>query len=448
MLSRNDSTGSYSQVFDVENRLTSVTKTGVGITTFSYDASGQRVKMQKPDGTILYTPFPTYEEEVSEAEGTTIIRSTYSLAGSSAGSGVIAARVSGDPISTNNGLFYYHTDHLGSTSILTRGSDNSIVAASKARYYPYGGFRTTPTATQTDRGFTGHRHNNLGSNDLGLIYMNARYFLPGIGRFVSADTIVPDPANPQSFNRYSYGYNNPVKYIDPSGHCADDGDESCWALAEQFSRQYGLGLDYLGRLTYGQLLNADLARVLAYTLHQLDLVSSKQTTSAEAMIAILEYSIETVAEGSVETGLQYASSVFWRHELSDIVVSGYDYLDVPPGVSLDNTGFAPMFSDKTGNQVTHFISEAYLTAAISWNPAHPLFSSIVDKPVGYGIALFQEIKQWLDPNDAGGRFKNENFDVDLRVGGVAATFVSDLRTAYTPEKRTLVYQETLTKLTK
>ena len=50
------------------------------------------------------------------------------------------------------------------------------------------------------------------------------YYLPGIGRFLSADTIVPDTANPQSFNRYSYVYNNPVKYTDPSGHCILGGD--------------------------------------------------------------------------------------------------------------------------------------------------------------------------------------------------------------------------------
>jgi RHS repeat-associated protein len=176
--------------------------------------------MQKPDGTIVYTPFPTYEAEVSEAEGTTIIRSTYSLADQ-----MMAVRVSGDPVSGNNGLFYYHTDHLGSAHILTRDAGGSVLTASLARYYPYGGFRTAPTATQTDRGFTGHRHNNLGNNDLGLIYMNARYYLPGIGRFVSADTIVPDPTNPQSFNRYSYGLNNPVKYTDPTGHRPTDGCE-------------------------------------------------------------------------------------------------------------------------------------------------------------------------------------------------------------------------------
>jgi hypothetical protein len=38
-----------------------------------------------------------------------------------------------------------------------------------------------------------------------------------MGRFISPDTIVPNPANPQSFNRYSYCLNNPLKYTDPSG---------------------------------------------------------------------------------------------------------------------------------------------------------------------------------------------------------------------------------------
>ena len=45
-------------------------------------------------------------------------------------------------------------------------------------------------------------------------------------RWLSPDTIVPDPGNPQSFNRYSYTRNNPVNRIDPSGHvdCALLGD--------------------------------------------------------------------------------------------------------------------------------------------------------------------------------------------------------------------------------
>ncbi len=118
---------------------------------------------------------------------------------------------------------YLHSDHLGSASALS-GANGSLVPGSVARYLPFGDWRTEPTTNPalTDMGFTGHKHNNSGANDLGLIYMNARFYVPGLGRFASADTIVPDPNNPQSFNRYSYVYNNPLKMIDPSGHCGAD----------------------------------------------------------------------------------------------------------------------------------------------------------------------------------------------------------------------------------
>jgi RHS repeat-associated protein len=54
-------------------------------------------------------------------------------------------------------------------------------------------------------------------DDTGLYYYGARYYDPTIGRFISADTIVPSSMNPQALNRYSYVYNNPLKYIDPTG---------------------------------------------------------------------------------------------------------------------------------------------------------------------------------------------------------------------------------------
>ncbi len=49
----------------------------------------------------------------------------------------------------------------------------------------------------------------------------ARYYDATIGRFISPDIFVTDPTNPQSWNRYSYCLNNPLKYIDPSGHDPD-----------------------------------------------------------------------------------------------------------------------------------------------------------------------------------------------------------------------------------
>ena len=64
----------------------------------------------------------------------------------------------------------------------------------------------------TDKKFTGQRLDSTG-----LYYYGARYYDPAIGRFISADTVVQNPANPQTLNRYAYALNNPLKYIDPSG---------------------------------------------------------------------------------------------------------------------------------------------------------------------------------------------------------------------------------------
>jgi RHS repeat-associated protein len=64
----------------------------------------------------------------------------------------------------------------------------------------------------TDKLFTGQRLDGTG-----LYYYNARYYDPTIGRFISPDTVIQNPANPQCLNRYTYCLNNPLKYNDPSG---------------------------------------------------------------------------------------------------------------------------------------------------------------------------------------------------------------------------------------
>ena len=46
---------------------------------------------------------------------------------------------------------------------------------------------------------------------------------PALGKFISADSLIPDPASPQSFNRYAYVLGNPLRYSDPTGHAPQDG---------------------------------------------------------------------------------------------------------------------------------------------------------------------------------------------------------------------------------
>ena len=53
---------------------------------------------------------------------------------------------------------------------------------------------------------------------LGIYHYGARFYSPKLGRFLSADTIVPSYANPQNLNRFSYVTNNPLRYTDPTGH--------------------------------------------------------------------------------------------------------------------------------------------------------------------------------------------------------------------------------------
>jgi RHS repeat-associated protein len=121
-------------------------------------------------------------------------------------------------------VYYLHGDHLGSTSLTT---DSSGQVVHEARYLPYGQVRWESGASTTDFGFTGQR----GESSFGLMDFNARYYNARLGTFISPDTIIPDPRNGQSWNRYLYGANNPIRYTDPSGHCIFGIDTLVCAIA-------------------------------------------------------------------------------------------------------------------------------------------------------------------------------------------------------------------------
>jgi RHS repeat-associated protein len=109
-------------------------------------------------------------------------------------------------------VYLLHGDHLGSTTVVSTLSGGFV---SSQHYKPWGEVRHAVGELPTDYGFTGQRSEMDG---IGLYYYNARWYDPVIGRFVQADPIVPDPGNPLDLDRYAYVRNNPMKYIDPTGH--------------------------------------------------------------------------------------------------------------------------------------------------------------------------------------------------------------------------------------
>lgn len=109
---------------------------------------------------------------------------------------------------------YVHGDILGSPVVETNSSGTVV---SRSHYKPFG---DVLEGMKKGVGYTGH----LNDKDLGLTYMQARYYDPVIGRFYSNDPVGSvthlSNGNLHGFNRYTYANNNPYKYTDPDGRVA------------------------------------------------------------------------------------------------------------------------------------------------------------------------------------------------------------------------------------
>jgi RHS repeat-associated protein len=129
-------------------------------------------------------------------------------------------------------LYYLFSDHLGSTGVSYRAWDGQTV---RQLYTAWGQVRYNSGSLPTKYTFTG-QYSYTG--DFGLLFFNARWVDPLLGRFAQADSIVPNPGNPLDWDRYSYVRNNPLRYVDPSGHfcemigsneiCSADDDSNGW----------------------------------------------------------------------------------------------------------------------------------------------------------------------------------------------------------------------------
>ncbi|MDR3565629.1 MAG: RHS repeat-associated core domain-containing protein, partial [Negativicutes bacterium] len=179
---------------DYDNRVSSLT-VGAVTTSYVYDFQGGRAQKSTnaPASTTLYIG-SIYE--VTDSAPTEHIF---------AGNRRIATK-------TGSGISYYHPDHLGGLNIATGGTGNVVQSVF---YYPYGETRVNTGTVDLHYKFTGKEIDR----ESGLYYYGARYYDPVIGRFISPDSVVQSPGDPQMFNRYSYARNNPLYYTDPSGHC-------------------------------------------------------------------------------------------------------------------------------------------------------------------------------------------------------------------------------------
>ena len=186
-----------------------------GGNSYQYDANGN---MTSGAGRTLQ--WSTFNKPTQIIKGQAVTHKQFIYAGGS----LVATHNSGldssgatKPVQTR----YFHKDNLGSIDTITDGIGNVVERMS---FDPFGGRRQSNWRASTvginlipiltNRGFTGHEH----LDGVDLIHMNGRVYDAALGRFLSADPHIQAPYATQSFNRYSYAMNNPMKYTDPTGY--------------------------------------------------------------------------------------------------------------------------------------------------------------------------------------------------------------------------------------
>ncbi len=187
-----DGASSYS--YDYANQLTSATADST-TTDFAYDGHGTRASQTTGEDTTdyLYDTQSGLPQLVDDGTNAYLQQD-----------GAVAQIDGSDDPS------YPLDDALGSVRSVTDGNGGLIGTAD------YNAFGSLRSGDALPLGFNGEQSDSA----TGLTYLRARYLDPSIGRFISADTVQPNAPGTQGYNLYAYTANNPMSWIDPSGHSA------------------------------------------------------------------------------------------------------------------------------------------------------------------------------------------------------------------------------------
>ena len=208
-------------LWDYANRLTTL---GVNnsTTTYGYDAFGAR--MYQIASTTATTTYASkwYSIASSTRSGTNYATTTeYVFNGDTLLLSTIDQAFT-NSTATGTVIRYIHPDHLGSTNIVSNASSTAVLQT--LDYFPYGATRISTNVGSADsaRKFIGQF-----ADTSSLDYLNARYYDPSRGQFISQDPVFLEIGrgrtenkvltNPQVLNSYSYAAANPIINKDPLG---------------------------------------------------------------------------------------------------------------------------------------------------------------------------------------------------------------------------------------
>lgn len=232
--------GATTYTYDVENQLTQVTLPTGQVASFRYDGLGRRTEKAVDGAATRYA----YEGEDIwvQVNGTTNCATHWFSHGPGIDEplGLLMDQEGDCNFSTAAGFIEpavaLLSDGLGSVTTLinqTRLFFRSSFLAERVTYDSFGlptfthpgsdATMDTPDDVTSDRSAFGHPYAFTGREwdaETGLYYYRARYYDPKLGRFLQEDTFPRFREDSQSFNRYSYVYNNPINVTDPSGHLA------------------------------------------------------------------------------------------------------------------------------------------------------------------------------------------------------------------------------------